>query len=195
MTTTAIAKALWFAGLVVWIAIRYPHQRKRPRLGFDRSVGGRQDRILLLIAALGQFIIPLVYVATGFPAGTDYPLAPVQGVLGAAALVASLILFRVTHKQLGQNWSVSLDTRQGHELVTDGLYAWVRHPMYSSFFLSAVAQLLLLPNWIAGPAGLIGIGLLFGFRVKREEQLMIETFGEAYRAYMRRTARIVPGVY
>ena len=138
---------------------------------------------------------PLLYVATGFPGFADYSFSPVVGYLGVVVLIAALVLFRLTHRQLGRNWSVSLETRSGHKLVTDGLYAYVRHPMYSSFFLSAVAQLLLLPNWIAGPIGLVGISLLFGFRVGREEQLMVETFGEDYRAYMRRTARILPGIF
>jgi protein-S-isoprenylcysteine O-methyltransferase Ste14 len=58
-----------------------------------------------------------------------------------------------------------------------------------------VAQALLLPNWIAGPAGLIGFGTLFFLRVGREEELMIETFGDDYHHYMARTSRIVPGIY
>ncbi len=195
MMTAAVAKVLWLLGVVAWFAIRYPFQRRRAKLGIARSVGGRRDRILLVIAALAQFFIPLLYVATGIPGFADYGFSPVAGWLGVVALLGALVLFRVTHKQLGRNWSVTLDTRSGHELVTSGLYAYVRHPMYSSFFLSAVAQLLLLPNWIAGPVGLVGIGLLFAFRVGREEQLMIETFGDDYRAYMRRTARIVPGLF
>ena len=73
---------------------------------------------------------------------------------------------------------------------------WLRPPpdvfVVPSF---RVAQILLLPNWVAGPAGLIGIGVLFFYRVGREESLMTETFGDQYRAYMRRTARIVPWLY
>ena len=65
----------------------------------------------------------------------------------------------------------------------------------SLFFLWAIAQALLLPNWIAGPAGLAGFGTLFAFRVGREERMMEATFGEAYRAYAARTRRVVPGVF
>ena len=67
--------------------------------------------------------------------------------------------------------------------------------MYAAFWLLALAQALLLPNWIAGLSGLIGFGTLFFARVGREERMMLETFGEEYRAYMGRTKRIIPGVY
>jgi protein-S-isoprenylcysteine O-methyltransferase Ste14 len=195
MMTATVAKLLWLAGIVGWFVIRYPFQQRAARLGVVRSTGGTSDRIALGIAATGQFFLPLFYVVTGQPAFADYGLHPVQGWLGFAALVAALVLFRLTHKQLGRNWSVSLETRTQHTLVTSGLYGYVRHPMYSSFLLSAIAQVLLLPNWVAGPAGLVGIGVLFFYRVGREEGLMIETFGEQYRNYMSRTARIVPWFY
>jgi protein-S-isoprenylcysteine O-methyltransferase Ste14 len=195
MMTATVAKLLWLAGIVGWFVIRYPFQRRAARLGVARSAGGAGDRIALIIATTGQFLLPLFYVVTGQLAFADYPLHPLQGWLGLGALVGALILFRLTHKRLGRNWSVSLETRTAHALVTGGMYGYVRHPMYSSFLLSAVAQVLLLPNWIAGPAGLVGIGVLFFYRVGREESLMVETFGDQYRAYMRRTARIVPWLY
>lgn len=193
--TLLVAKIIYFLGLVGWIVIRYPFQRRAKKLGVARSAGGTRDRVLLLIATLGQFLIPVFYIATGQPAFADYPFSPLLALLGVLAIVASLVLFRVTHKQLGRNWSVTLETRKEHKLVTDGLYAYVRHPMYSSFTLFAVAQLLLLQNWIAGPAGLVGFGILFFMRVPHEERVMIETFGEEYREYMKRTARIIPWIY
>jgi protein-S-isoprenylcysteine O-methyltransferase Ste14 len=64
--------------------------------------------------------------------------------------------------------------------------------MYSSFFLLAIAQLTLLPNWFAGATGLVGVGLLYGFRVWPEEQMMVERFGTEYRDYMARTGRLIP---
>ncbi|MGA8357835.1 MAG: protein-S-isoprenylcysteine O-methyltransferase, partial [Xanthobacteraceae bacterium] len=125
----------------------------------------------------------------------DYPFMPVASYLGIAVDITALWLFYRTHHDLGHNWSVSLDLRERHTLVTTGIYATVRHPMYTGFWLMAVAQALLLPNWVAGPAGLVGFGILFFGRVKREEEMMIAAFGDEYRAYMRRTARVVPWVY
>jgi protein-S-isoprenylcysteine O-methyltransferase Ste14 len=109
--------------------------------------------------------------------------------------LGSLWLFWRTHKELGRNWSVSLEVRDKHELITGGVYRYVRHPMYSAFFLWAIAQFLLLPNWVAGLSGIVGFGTLYAFRVAREEQLMLEAFGEEYRAYMKRTARVLPWIH
>jgi protein-S-isoprenylcysteine O-methyltransferase Ste14 len=67
--------------------------------------------------------------------------------------------------------------------------------MYSAFWLMAAGQVLLLPNWFAGLAGLVGFGVLFFLRVGKEEDMMMETFGDEYRAYMQRTKRIIPGIY
>ena len=83
---------------------------------------------------------------------------------------------------------------ENHELVTEGIYRTVRHPMYSAFWLWAIAQALLLPNWIAGFAGLAGFAVLYFGRVAREERMMLETFGDSYRAYMARTGRVFPSI-
>ena len=61
-----------------------------------------------------------------------------------------------------------------------------------SFFLLAIAQLLLLPNWFAGATGLIGVGVLYAFRIRQEERMMMERFGAEYRDYIAHTARLIP---
>jgi protein-S-isoprenylcysteine O-methyltransferase Ste14 len=104
-------------------------------------------------------------------------------------------MFQLTHRALGRNWSISLDVREDHQLVTDGIYRKIRHPMYTAFWLWAVAQALLLPNWVAGFSGIIGFGILFFGRVAREEQMMLEIFGDRYREYMARTYRVIPLIF
>jgi protein-S-isoprenylcysteine O-methyltransferase Ste14 len=193
--TPFIAKLVWLAGIIGWYVIRYPHQRRARKT----PVASRRERvregILLTISFAGLFILPMTYVTTGEPRVADYPFHPLLAWLGTAVFAAALIGFYRTHRDLGRFWSVTLTIRQTHELITTGVYRHVRHPMYAAFFLWAIAQALLLPNGIAGPAGLVGFGTLFGLRVRREERMMEAAFGDAYRAYAARTWRVIPGVF
>jgi protein-S-isoprenylcysteine O-methyltransferase Ste14 len=67
--------------------------------------------------------------------------------------------------------------------------------MYSALFLYAVGQALVIPNWVAGPVNLIAFSVLFALRVRAEERMMLEGFGDEYAAYSARTKRLVPGVW
>jgi protein-S-isoprenylcysteine O-methyltransferase Ste14 len=189
------AKLVWCVGVIGWFAIRYPHERRSRRTPRRLRSDRARELALLTISAAGMLVVPAIYVFTGWPQVADYRFQPAAAWLGTAAFGTALWLFHRTHKDLGQNWSVALEIRHQHALVTSGIYRHVRHPMYSAFWLWAVAQALLLPNWIAGPAGLACFGTLFFLRIGREERLMIEAFGDCYRRYMERTARIVPGIY
>lgn len=196
MTLLAFSKIAWALGVMAWYVIRLPFERKAKRAQVaDARHRTLREMVLLSISTLGLGIVPAIYAATGFPKGLTYALSPVQVVAGICVFAASLWLFWRTHRDLGRNWSVTLEIKDAHQLVTGGVYAYVRHPMYSAFFLWAVAQALLLPNLLAGPAGLVGFGILFAFRVGREEAMMRQTFGPAYDAYCARTRRIIPGVF
>jgi protein-S-isoprenylcysteine O-methyltransferase Ste14 len=67
--------------------------------------------------------------------------------------------------------------------------------MYMALLLYSVGQALVIPNWVAGPSYLIAFGILFAFRVRAEERMMLHQFGDQYAAYMARTKRLVPGVW
>lgn len=193
MTKTAAA-LIWFASLVGWYIIRHPFERKARKMGVKKSLLDWREWFLLACATFGLFLIPTAYVLTGFPASLDRPFIPALAWLALVPLAGALWLFRRSHVDLGTNWSVTLKVREQHALVKNGVYRLVRHPMYSSFFLLGVSQLLLLPNWLAGASGLVGAGLLFGFRVCREERMMLESFGDEYRSYMASTTRIIPWI-
>ncbi len=193
--TALAAKMIWFVGLVGWFIIRYPHQRRSRRIAKVRQSDRRREILLMSISFSGLFVVPLFYVITDQPRFANYEFRPLLAWLGVLTVILFLVLFYRTHKDLGRFWSVTLEIREGHALVTQGVYSRVRHPMYAAFWLCAVAQALLLPNWIAGLSGLIGFGTLFFLRVGKEERLMLETFGDEYRQYMARTNRIIPGIY
>ncbi len=85
--------------------------------------------------------------------------------------------------------SPGLQIRKDHRLVTAGVYELVRHPMYSAHLLWAAAQLLLLQNAIAGPAFLVASLPLYAARIPREEEMMLDQFGDEYRRHAERTGR------
>ena len=193
--TLLAAKWIWAIGCVAWFIIRYPHQRRSRKTRIASRTQTGLERFLLMVSFCGLGVVPFIYVVTGEPKFTSYPFNPTLAWLGAVVFAASLALFYIVHRDLGRSWSVTLELRDNHALITHGVYKWVRHPMYSAFWLWAIAQALLLPNWIAGFAGIVGFGTLYFCRVGNEEKMMLEGFGDSYREYMARTKRIIPGIY
>ncbi len=190
-----LAKALWLLGIVSWCVIRYPFERKAKRVRVVVNERSMAERAGLIAATLGLGIVPAIYVASGFPSVAEYPARPLPIALGAVVYATAMWLFRRSHKDLGRNWSISLEIRDQHRLVSNGIYRLIRHPMYTAFWLMGLGQALLLPNWVAGGAGLVGFGVLYFLRIDHEERMMVQTFGDEYRSYMTRTKRIIPLVY
>ena len=67
--------------------------------------------------------------------------------------------------------------------------------MYTALALYAIGQALVIPNWVAGPSNLIAFSVLLALRVRAEEKMMVQQFGDEYAAYTARTKRLVPGVW
>jgi protein-S-isoprenylcysteine O-methyltransferase Ste14 len=115
--------------------------------------------------------------------------------LGILFGAMGLWLFHRSHADLGTNWSLSLEIRQEHQLVTRGVYQHIRHPMYMSILLLGMAQAFLLPNWIGGPLFLLSFLATLPLRLRPEERMMLEKFGDEYAIYVNRTKRLIPNLW
>ena len=187
-------KAIILASSIVMVIIRAPHGQRSRGVRVVRSSRGGLEIGLLTLAWLA-FFVPLVWVAAPVFAFADYSLHPVPLLVGVGSLAVGLWLFSRSHADLGTNWSITLEVREKHQLVTHGIYRTVRHPMYSALLLYSLGQALVIPNWIAGPSYGVAMALLFAFRLGPEERMMLQEFGKDYEAYMRRTKRLIPGVW
>jgi protein-S-isoprenylcysteine O-methyltransferase Ste14 len=177
--------------LLAWIIrVQYVRVAQADAIRDQRSRFG--NVALLTIAFLGHHLLPAVYIFTDWLRFADYRLSTGWGLLGSLTFAFSLWLFHRSHKDLASNWSVSLRVRNDHRLVTSGVYRLIRHPMYASFCLWALAQPLLLHNWIAGVAFIPGMVLLVIYRIPLEEKMMLDNFGCDYQAYMDLTGRFIP---
>jgi protein-S-isoprenylcysteine O-methyltransferase Ste14 len=172
--------------------VRYPHKKRNKANKIKSNKKGILERILLGLVFLGMVILPFIYIFTNLFYFANYNLPVSLQIVGFLLIVPMLWLFYRSHKDLGQNWSATLEIREGHTIVDRGVYKYIRHPMYSAILLLVIIQALLLNNYIAGLSGLIGFGLLYFFRVKKEEKMMLLEFGTDYGKYMKRTKRIIP---
>jgi protein-S-isoprenylcysteine O-methyltransferase Ste14 len=158
--TPALAKAAFVLLAIGWYIIRFPYARRARRTPVARNGRGPREIALMLVSFTGLGLLPLLYVATGFPRFAGYPFRPLQAWAGVLVGIAALAMFRLSHRALRDNWSVTLELRERHSLVTQGVYRHIRHPMYAAFWSWAIAQALLLPNWLAAP-GLSDLAFCF----------------------------------
>jgi len=95
---------------------------------------------------------------------------------------------------LGKQHSGEVTIQKEHELVTAGPYRWLRHPMYLGLIVFPLGVALVFGSWIGIVLPLLSAGV-FAWRVRDEEKLMHQEFGERWEAYCRRTWRFIPYVY
>jgi protein-S-isoprenylcysteine O-methyltransferase Ste14 len=183
----------WLALLIVISTVRKVHEFKAGQRSSLKGIPIPEATIMVLWG-LAAAVLPMFYI---FSPWLDFANLPVEIPLALRALGVALFVFAIwllhrSHADLGRQWSPTVEFKDDHALVTEGVYARVRHPMYAAHVLWGIAQAMLLPNLIAGPLALILIFVHMASRIPREERAMVGEFGDAYRRYMRRTGRILP---
>jgi len=175
----------------VWFFVFFVF-RRQPAGG----AGARRDRMSVLGIGLQMVAFALVWMIQRPLPPAGAPLRPGEialDVLAPLLSIASVWLGLSAVRTLGKQWSYEARVIEGHELVTRGPYAWVRHPIYTAMLGKLLASNFAFGHWI----GLVMAGTVFVIgtliRIRSEEKLLRTTFGEQYEAYARRVPAFVPG--
>ncbi len=156
------------------------------------GVGLIAFRVVLGIPLFGATFL---YIALpGKAAWMEVPLPVWLRFVGIGGGMLALVVLTWAHHALGRNFSTRPVIKPHHRLVSHGPYRWIRHPIYSSYFLLFLSAFLISQNWVVGGAGLGIILSLMTIRLWQEERLLEERFGEEYTAYARITGRFLPMV-
>lgn len=183
---------LWFASMTVMGIIRIPHESAAKETATTESRQSALENVLLAAVAIGSAALPALHLATGLLSVANYRVEAWWPFAGVPVAALGMWLFWRSHVDLGRNWSVSLELREDHGLVTSGVYERIRHPMYTSIFLLYAAQAIFIHNWIAGLSGLVAFGAMYVVRTPREEAMLLNEFGAAYAAYCGQSGRLLP---
>lgn len=166
-----------------WLGVR-----RRRRYASRRGASPDLEKVaLLVLVAVTMVLIPLLDLFVPWFEFADLVFLDEVAWIGLGLGSAAVWLF----------WRAETDwqrfcRRQADALVDRGIYRHLRHPHYAAMLLWTLAQLLLLQNWLAGPAAALTFAIVYLLRVPLEEQHLLERHGHHYLDYMERTGGILP---
>jgi protein-S-isoprenylcysteine O-methyltransferase Ste14 len=179
--------AMWMSYIAYWVAM----STKVKVSERTESVSSRLIRMVLI--ACGVLLLWLRHVPLPWLEERFLPLGAWCFWTGAAVTAGGLLFSVSARRHLGSNWSQSVTVKEGHELITSGPYALVRHPIYTGLLLGFLGSAVALGEW----RGLLAVVLVFGVlwhKLRLEEKWMHAHFGEPYEAYSRQVAALVPHI-
>lgn len=185
-------KASYIILFVVWLGIRGYYRRDAVRQETKEKVGWGPDSLFLALNFVGMTFLPVIAVLSPYLDGFAIPVPDMVRLAFLLIFALNLWLFVAAHRDLGRNWSMALEIKEGHHLVRTGIYQRIRHPMYAHFWIFVIAQGFVLANALVLVFGVLAWGLLYVHRVPKEEAMLIAEFGDEYREYMKETGRVIP---
>lgn len=115
--------------------------------------------------------------------------------LGLLLLVFGMIFRFYAIWSLGKMFTVDITIREEHKLKKDGMYKYIRHPSYTGAIISFMGFGFSVNNWISLLIVTIPIIAAMIIRIKAEEKMLLEQFGDEYAQYMKKTRCLMPLVY
>ena len=139
-------------------------------------------------------------IGIGLTGMTMWPLAGVRGggavnAIGGLLCVAGLTLRYVSRKTLGRFFTIGVIKQEGHTVVQDGPYRYLRHPGYFGFVLFYLGLPLLVGNWLGLALLSLPALVVLILLVAVEDKQLAEKLGAPYREYQQRSSRLFPGIW
>jgi protein-S-isoprenylcysteine O-methyltransferase Ste14 len=197
MDREAIFRTLFILAFIAMMVVRFYYQAKV--LCEKRAIELREGSISIIvgaIAALTTIVFGAEYIFFPDTFSFAYLLRYPDWIrwLGGFVLAGGIALQGVSLHHLGKSFHSLVVAKENQALVETGPYRWIRHPIYSSYFMSYVGGGLLSSNWVLTVVPVTMYAILVTIRMEKEEKVMEELFGQKYFEYKRRTGRLLPRI-
>jgi protein-S-isoprenylcysteine O-methyltransferase Ste14 len=190
ITSGTVIVCWWVFGLTFWLRKKPPRAREARR---DRS-----SLIGMLLQVAAYFIVwlhPLLRRQLLIEASGSQTLNWILALVTVTIAIASVYLVNSAARRLGKQWSLTARVVEGHTLIQDGPYRFVRNPIYTGMFGMLLATGIASGQWIALLVASAVFILGTYIRVRSEEQLLREAFGSEFEKYEHKVSALIPGVY
>lgn len=189
-------KAVYLFGFILASFVRFIFTRhlKEERI-IQKRVTDKSDIFFLAVTSVSLLVMPFIYLFSDLFVSYNYNLPEIYGKIGGIIFSFAIFILYASHADLKKGFSPFVEVTTNHKLVTNGIYAKIRHPMYLAHLLWGISNLFLIQNYIAGPALLISFLLFYHNRVQKEEALLLSVFGKEYEDYRAKTGRLMPPIF
>ena len=183
----------WLSGLLLaaWVLLEFVLRHGDEARNWQGGDEDRSSTRLVVVTYVIAFLAPFLLDTSGFGVTiTNSVLAWIGIGVGVVGLGIRIWAMRV----LGHDYTRSLRTRDAQTVVERGPYRLVRHPGYIGSILVWTGSRLAV-NWLVAGVTAVALILVYAYRIRAEERMLVDHFGDAYRAYKTRTWRLVPYVW
>lgn len=158
----------------------------------EGRVSNKESKVFLQSSlSLACFIsMPLVFLNIG---SIDCCF-PALAITGFTLTAIGLVIRFISVMALSKQFSTDVRVVKGHELITTGIFKYIRHPSYLGYLIIPLGIGIAFSNWIAVNLFFIPNIFAVAYRIKVEEKVLIESFGQEYEEYKKRTKLLIPGV-
>jgi protein-S-isoprenylcysteine O-methyltransferase len=187
---TELANLLYNIVIILWVVSEIVGGWIIPSLRRRGTKIERRDRgsgLLIIGGVLLSIVIAFLFASSGIamlPGWVSY--------VGIALMIVGIIIRQWAIAVLGRYFSPTVGIQEGQNVVKTGPYRLVRHPSYTGALLIIVGIGLALQSWGAVLVLLVISGLTYGYRIHREEKVLVSELGAEYIRYMKTTKRIIP---
>ena len=193
ITAQNIIFACWLIFLLYWLvswSSVKPTQERKGSIGTVRWV----IRAIIIGLVIGVLFLRSFGVSVPFLAVSLIPHSALLNVMSVILVVIGLGIAIVARRTLAENWSSVVDVKVGHELITTGIYGYVRHPIYTGVLLMGLGAVMAIGTMYMFLFFLAMVGF-FWFKARQEEDLLTKHFPREYPAYKNRTKALIPFVW
>jgi protein-S-isoprenylcysteine O-methyltransferase Ste14 len=198
MDIELIFRFIFLGVLVLTFSISATFRKRARESGeaIERREEGSAVLFLRMVLALPLFVTLLLYIL--YPQAlawsqVELPLG-LRLIASVFAVLCVPLIFWV-FRSIGKNISETVLTKGDHELVAEGPYRWVRHPLYSSALLLLFSLSILAANWFIFFYSLVALIVFRYFVIPAEEDKLIDLFGEEYKEYQLHTGLLLPKLF
>lgn len=161
----------------------------------EGAIRPRQGSLVAIQSLSGVAGVTLLYTAPALFTGASFGSGPVDFGIGAALVVAGVVLRVACFWALGEYFTIRIQVSPDQPVIDRGPYKWLRHPSYAGMLLIAVGAGVLFGNWVGLLGLVVPLLLVQVWQIRVEETALVATLGQRYRMYARQHKRLIPLVW